>query len=123
MLQEHSASIFANACSITTVNEDNSLEGLVYGLAALSSVEVNEVVQRTLNGIVKVTFQIEGLGERHFELEDSKYPDVTPALEEMNSIAKTKNLGRYIVVSEGSSDSEIFAFARRGDASRKWRAY
>lgn len=112
MLQQHSDSIFVNARSITTVNEDNSLEGMVYGLAALNSLDVSEVIQpQTTNCVTKVSFHVGGLGERHFELESGKYPDITPALAEMNNITKIKNLGQYIVVPQGSSEGEIFVFA------------
>jgi hypothetical protein len=111
-LQEHSFSIFVNAGSITTVNEDNSLENMVYDLAELGNLDVSQTSLNPMkSGLTRVTFQVEGLGEFHFDIDSSKRPDITPALDEMNRIVRSKNLGRYIVVHEGNSESETFIFA------------
>jgi hypothetical protein len=112
LLQDHSYPIFVNASSICTVNEGNSLENMVYSFAALSGVDVSQTSQRDLkNDLTRVSFQVEGLGECHFDIESRKRPDYTPALAEMNRIAKSKNLGQYVVVPEGSSESDTFIFA------------
>jgi hypothetical protein len=112
MLEEHSQSIFVNARSICTVNEDNSLNNMVYAFSGLNSLEVSQVGQEVLkNGLTRVSFQVEGLGTCHFEIESRKRPDVAPALAEMNRIAKSKGIRQYIAVTEGSSDSMIFIFA------------
>jgi hypothetical protein len=112
MLGEHSLSIFANAGSITTVHEDNSLVNMVHALAALCELDVSEADYNLMkNGQTRVTFQVEGSGECHFDIGSEKRPDITPALAEMNRIAGAKNLGRYIIAPEGNSDSETFIFA------------
>lgn len=114
LLQEHSYSIFENANTICTVNEDNSLENMVHDIAALTggTLEVDHISRHAMqNGLTKISFQVEGLGECHFEIESLKRPDVTPALMEMNRIAKTKGIGEYIMFSDGNSESMIFIFA------------
>jgi hypothetical protein len=114
ILQEHSYSIFENANTICTVNEDNSLENMVHDIAALTrgALEVSHISRQVMkNGLTKVSFQVEGLGECHFEIENLKRPDVTPTLIEMNRIAKSKGIGQYIMFSDGNSESMIFIFA------------
>ncbi len=114
LLQEHSYSIFENANTICTVNEDNSLENMVHDIAALTggALEVGHISGQAMkNGLTKVSFEVEGLGECHFEIESLKRPDVTPALMEMNRIAKTKRIGQYITISDGNSENLIFIFA------------
>jgi hypothetical protein len=113
MLQEHSDSIFVNARSICTViEEDTSLNDMVYAFFNLNSLGVSQVSSHVLkNGLTRVSFYVEGLGECRFEIDSGKRPDVTPALAEMNRISKSKALGQYIMVSEGSSESMTFIFA------------
>jgi hypothetical protein len=112
ILGDHSDSIFVNARSICTVNEDNSLNNMVYELSGLSSLDVSGVSQTVMkNGLTRISFQAEGIGECHFAVESQKRPDIGPALAEMNRIAKSKDIGQYIMVSEGSSESMIFIFA------------
>jgi len=119
LLEEHSNSIFANARSICTVNEDTSLETMVYEFAALSDLDVSEVTQRAQkNGLTRISFNVDGLGQRHFELESRKRPDITPALAEMNLIAKIKHRGQYLLVPEGNSESETFIFADEGTLAK-----
>ncbi|CCE05393.1 hypothetical protein BRAS3843_1380013 [Bradyrhizobium sp. STM 3843] len=112
ILEQHSSSIFANASSINLVNEDNALEHMVRQFFALAGLDVAHLDLRVMkNGLTRVSFEVEELGACRFEIESLKRPDVTPALAEMNRIAKAKGRGRYIRVSEGSSESETFIFA------------
>jgi len=104
MLEEHSNSIFVNASSINLVNEDNSLEYMVGHFGALGGLGVEEIDLHVMkNGLTKVFFRVDGLSECQFE--------ITPALAEMNRIAKIKGLGQYIRVPEGSSESDTFILA------------
>lgn len=119
MLQRHSETIFVNASSICIVSEGGSLNNTTYALAALGNLEVSEVEQHVLkNGLTRVSFQVEGLGERHFDVESAKRPDVTPVFVEMNRIAEIKKLGRYIPAWERNSDSETFIFADEATLSK-----
>ena len=113
MLQEHNASIFVNARSICTIIEDDaSLNDMVQAFSGLNNLSVSQVSSHVLkNGLIKVSFDVEGVGECGFEIDSSKRPDITPALAEMNRISKSKDLGQYIMVSEGSSESMTFIFA------------
>jgi hypothetical protein len=114
MLQEHSFSIFVNANSIGTVNEDDSLDGMVHALAALTggTLDITNVSQQvTKNGLTKLSFHVEDVGERNFEVENRKRPDITPVLVELNRITKSKGLGQFVAAGEGDSDSETFIFA------------
>jgi hypothetical protein len=115
MLEEHSHSIFVNAESINTVNEGNLtfLEDLVHKLDALTNgalalSNVRQVIMK--NGFIRVSFQVEGLGDCQCEVENRKRPDVTPAFIEMNRIAQHKGLGRFLIAPEGNSEQETFIF-------------
>lgn len=112
ILQQHSQPIFVNASSISLINEGNSLEYMVRRFAALGGLDVEGLSQSPISdGLVRLSFIIEGLSERHFEIENRKRPDVTPALAEMNRITEMKGLGRFIRVPEGSSESDTFILA------------
>jgi hypothetical protein len=112
LLATHSPSIFVNAGSINLVNEDNALDRMVRDFAALGDIKIAQVELRPLkNGNTNVSFEVDGIGTRRFEIENLKHPDVTPAFTEMNRIAIAKGLGRYINVPEGSSESDTFILA------------
>lgn len=115
VLAEHGQSIFVNAESINTVNEGNDtfLRGIVETFDALATgtLDVKSISQDVTNsGLTGVSFQVDGLGERHIQIESHKRPDITPALVEINRIAKSKGLGQFIRVAEGNSESDTFIF-------------
>jgi hypothetical protein len=116
MLYEHCHSIFVNAESINTVNEGSftflvdlvqKFDALTNGALALNA--VRQVIMK--NGVIRVSFQVEGLGDCQCEVEDRKRPNVTPAFDEMNRIAQHKGLGRFLIAPEGNSEQETFIFA------------
>jgi hypothetical protein len=85
---------------------------MVYDLAELGNLDVSQTGLNVMkNGLTRVTFQVEGVGECHFDIGSSKRPDITPAFAEMNRIARENNLGRFIIAPEGNSESETFIFA------------
>ncbi|MGJ4946835.1 hypothetical protein [Bradyrhizobium sp. HKCCYLS20291] len=111
-LAEHSESIFVNAGSITLVSEADSLGYTINDLAGLGNIGIAQIeLHRSRGGLLKATFVVEGLGPGAFEIEDRKRPEAAPLLAEMNRIAVATGRGRYLVVDEGSSDSDTFILA------------
>jgi hypothetical protein len=112
LLQDQSRSIFANAASICTVNEDNSLDNMVLGFCELAGIAATQVNRRVMkDGLTHVSFEVGGLGDCRFTIESRKRPDITPLLAEMNRVTKIKGIGQFITVPEGSSESDTFIFA------------
>lgn len=112
LLEQHSCPIFVNASSINLINEDNSLDRIVRDLSAMGNLGVEQINYRsTGNGVITVYLEVEGTGACRFTIEDRKRPDMTPALGELNRVAKAKGLGQYVSVPDGNSDSETFIFA------------
>ncbi len=113
LLQRHSYSVFENANTLWTINEGDRLDRLAFEFSSLTggALKINDVeVDDGKKGIVKVSFQVEGLGERHFEVENIKRTDIIPALLEMSDIAKCKNIGRFVLAYNGTDDSVIIIF-------------
>ncbi len=113
MLQTHSYSIFENANTLCVINEGNTLDNLAFEFSGLTSgaLKINDVeVDDGRKGIVKVSFQVEGIGEHHFEVENIKCPDITPVLLEMNDIATRKDIGRFVMAYNGTDDTVMVIF-------------
>lgn len=112
LLAKHSDSIFVNARSVTLIIEGDSLMYAIRDFAELGDMAITQIeLHKPKGGMLKATFVHEDLGPCAFEIEDRKRPDATPLLTEMNRIALAIGSGRYLVVPEGSSDSDIFILA------------